>query len=464
VSGWDNLKALVREEVNQRASEGCDTGGYAERVDAAIGEAELMAIYKELMALPVRVDWPYVEPSELEAIRAERPDGQRALASDMSDAEWQDKFLGAWLGRCAGCALGKPVEMGPYFAGSDGRPGWKNVQLWFQGAHAWPIHGYTPGQSLAADAYGLHVGCPKSQRENIRFMESDDDIRYTVLGLKMLEERGADFSAWDVGKLWHRALSYSQVCTAETQAYLNFAQVTNHMEWGRPPVDWPERREWVRTYLNPYREWIGAQIRVDGYAYGAAGRPEFAAELAWRDASFSHVKNGIYGAMYVAAMIAAAFVERDVEQIIAAGLREIPGNCRLAHDVRQAVDIAHAVSDQVDLVDQVWEAFKHYHPVHTNNNAALVTAALVFATRNSSDDAGAYEQAITTAVLGGWDTDCNGATVGSIMGARIGAGALPVRWTEPLHDTLYAEVNDFHPIAISECARRSHAVWRKLNG
>jgi hypothetical protein len=51
------------------------------------------------------------------------------------------------------------------------------------------------------------------------------------------------------------------------------------------------------------------EICADGLAYGAAGNPELAAELAWRDASFSHVKNGIYGKMYAAAMISAAFVE-----------------------------------------------------------------------------------------------------------------------------------------------------------
>jgi ADP-ribosylglycohydrolase len=73
-----------------------------------------------------------------------------------------------------------------------------------------------------------------------------------------------------------------------------------------------------------------------------------------------------------------------------------------------------------------------------------------------------FTRAIATSVLGGWDTDCNGATVGSIMGAKLGAKALPEHWVKPLNDTLYAEIPDFHPIKISECARRSHQVWKKL--
>ncbi|QGQ99953.1 ADP-ribosylglycohydrolase family protein [Paenibacillus psychroresistens] len=458
MAGWEQLKVLVDMEIIQRSEEGCDVTGFeAKWLNAGEDEAKLMEVYHQLMGLEVKADFPFIEPSDLPGIRALRPEGPRQLTKVKSESEWLNQFDGAWLGRSIGCALGKPLEQGAYMSGSDGRPGWKNVELWFKGADAWPIRGYTPGTSRASEEYGLAVNdwCKKSWKENIQFMESDDDIRYTVLGLILLEEKGLEFDSWDIGKLWHRHLSYQQVCTAETQAYLNFAQVTSHMDWSKPD-NWPLKANWVRTWLNPYREWIGAQIRADGFAYGAAGNPELAAELAWRDASFSHVKNGIYGEMFVAAMIAAAFIETDNERIVEIGLSEIPQDSRLAHDVRKAVDIARNATNQLDLVDQIWEAFKQYNCVHTNNNAALVAAALIFA----KDD---FELAITTAVLGGWDTDCNGATVGSIMGAKLGAAALPAHWTEPLHDTLYAEVNGFHPIAISDCAKRSYEVFKKMS-
>jgi len=462
MAGWDILRNLLREEVIQRHQEGCNTEGFVEKIEEAGSDRlKLMAVYEEMIQLQVCPDFPFTEPSELEDIRKERPEGPRVLPVKHSDEVWQDKFHGAWLGRSIGCALGKPLEQFEYMSGNFGNPGWRNVQLWFQGADAWPITSYVPAHSRAEQEIGLKIGngSIKSLREHISYMESDDDIRYTVLGLMMLEEKGLDWDSWDVGMLWHRVLSYSQVCTAETQAYLNFAQVTSHemnlCRKERNP-EWQEQKEWVRTYLNPYREWIGAQIRADGFAYGAAGKPELAAELAWRDASFSHVKNGIYGEMFVAAMIAAAFSEQDTERIVEIGLSEIPVNCRLAKDVREAVAIARSTQDQVELVDRIWEAFKHYNPVHTNNNAALVTASLIFGQ-------GDFEKAVTTAVLGGWDTDCNGATVGSIMGAMLGAGALPSSWSAPLNDTLFAEINGFHPIPISTCASRSYVVFKKLN-
>ncbi|MCM3626705.1 ADP-ribosylglycohydrolase family protein [Paenibacillus glycanilyticus] len=457
MAGWTGLKDLLIAEVKQRSDEACLVEGFLERIEGSgDNQSELMTIYAELCALePMRANID--EPDELEEIRLLRPDGPRQLDSELSHEQWSDKFYGAWLGRAIGCALGKPLEGPDFMAGSHGRAGWENVQLWFKGADAWPINGYTPGQSAAKDEFGIELAswCSASTRERISYMETDDDIRYTVLGLMMLERKGLEWDSWDIGKLWHEVLSYSQVCTAETQSYLNFAQVTYHHGGQGRPADWARKKNWVRTYLNPYREFIGAQIRADGLAYGAAGQPELAADFAWRDASFSHVRNGIYGEMFAAAMIAAAFAESNPLKIVEIGLSEIPANCRLAQDVHKAVEIAQGTEDQLDLVAKIWEAFKHYDPVHTNNNAALVAASLVFAK-------GDFTKAIATSVLGGWDTDCNGATVGSIVGASLGAKQLPGHWAEPLHDTLYAAVIGFHPIAISECARRSHEVYLKL--
>lgn len=460
MAGWESLSGLIRREIIQRREEGCIVDGFEERRSSCEEDDEkLMEIYRELIKLAPAPDFPCFEPSDLEGIRALRPAGSdqddEIRRREMGETEWRDRFLGAWSGRLSGCALGKPLESWPMMAGSAGNPGWRNVQLWFEGADAWPIRGYTPERSRAkSEELYITEWCLESTREHIRFMQSDDDVRYTVLGLLMLEQKGLDWDAWDIGKLWHSRLTYQQVCTAETHAYLNFAQVTSHLG-SDDKSDWASRQEWVRTHLNPYREWIGAQIRADGFAYGAAGNPELAAELAYRDASFSHVKNGIYGEMFVAAMIAAAFVESDPEKIVAAGLRQIPTTSRLAHDIEQAVDIARSAKDQLELVDRIWEAFKHYDPVHTNNNAALVAASLIYS-------GGDFEKGITTAVLGGWDTDCNGATVGSILGASLGAKSLPPAWIEPLNDTFYADLTGFDPIPISECAERSYQVFLRL--
>lgn len=453
----NGLRDLIEMEIVQRWEEGCDTSGFAERLSAAAGDRErLMALYGELANLEPLPGFPYREPSELEQIRAERPAGAKvpALPRGRSETEWKDRFYGAWLGRCVGCALGKPLEHWTFMNGEGGHPGWELVYRWFSGADAWPIAGYVPSASRAEAELGIRLSWhgTASTRERIAYMETDDDIRYTVLALELLETKGLNWNSWDIGRMWHRRLPAAQTFTAELQAYIN-ALAIRFPEPDDPDAD--AKREWVRTYLNPYREWIGAQIRVDGLAYAAAGRPELAAELAWRDASFSHVKNGIYGAMFVAAMIAAAFVVQDPEEIVRIGLGQIPAGCRLAHDVSQAVELARSSREPLELVEKLYAAFGRYHPVHTINNAALVAASLVFGR-------GDFEKSVTTAVLGGWDTDCNGATVGSVLGAMLGAQQLPEKWTAPLNDTLYADIPGFHPIRISKCAERTYQVFVRM--
>lgn len=466
MAGWEGLKRIIEMEVIQKSEEGCIVDGFKERVETVSDEKELMEIYEELHNLPVRSDFPFTEPNGYNEIIALTNEQREKTTSEMqkrmaalNEEAVADKFKGAWISRCIGCALGKPLERGPYMGGSEEEgqepvPGWKHVYRWFKGADAFPIHDFTPAHSTAEKEYGLEIDTSsKSVKGNIKFMESDDDIRYTVFGLMMTEKYGKDFDRWDVGKMWHQYLTYQQVCTAETQAYLNFAHVTSHMTWEKPK-DVTAQLEYTRMHLNPYREWIGAQIRVDGYAYAAAGDPQTAAKMAFTDASFSHVKNGIYGAMFCAAMIASAFVENDPMKIIEAGMTQIPTTSRLYSDIKEAIAITEKAKDQLDLVEKIWDHFNHYHCVHTNNNAALCTASLLFGN-------GDYDLSLGTSVLGGWDTDCNGATVGSVMGAMLGEKKIPDKWKQPFHDTLYSEIIDFHPISISECAKRSYEAWKK---
>jgi ADP-ribosylglycohydrolase len=464
--GWNQLTELIKVELNEQArEEGKDPDAIeALRLEAQGDDSALESVLARLIALPVSPDFPYQEPDDLAEIRAARP-GRRPVslpALESDEAVLSDRIYGAWLGRCVGCALGKPFEgdglggngtEGKMSGGIDSsRPlqAWERVKqkLVSYSPDEWPIRDYCPS-TLYADVNW----CPGSRRGKIAFMESDDDIRYSVLGLELLREKGMGFSTWDVALGWMKYLPYRAVCTAETQAYRNLiSRYEFHAgsDWGRcvPDVDW----NWVATHSNPYREWIGAQIRVDAYGYAAAGRPELAAELAWRDARLSHTKNGIYGAMFCAAMIAAAFVTDDVHSIVESGLAEIPENCRLAEAVRRTLAIAGSYGDDPEKFEEVFRdlhvLFGCYSSVHTIPNAVLCAAALILS-------GGDFHKGVTLAVMGGWDTDCNGATVGSLVGAITGAARAPRFWTERLNDTLRSEIVEYHPIAISECARRT---------
>jgi ADP-ribosylglycohydrolase len=418
------------------------------------GPATLADLWRRLHDAPARADFGFVEPGDLAAIGAERPPAPRQLPLSYSESELANRMLGAWLGRCCGCALGKPVEV--FMGAHNGLSSKERIKTYLRGIapHEYPLRDYFPGSSPAQDKTG-RVGCSPSQRENIRFMETDDDIRYTVLGQIVLLEKGRDFTTGDVMTAWIDQLPYALVCTAETQAYRNYVLRYRTYTEAAKDVDW----SWVATHQNPYREWIGAQIRADSWGYAAPGNPELAAEFAWRDARMSHVKNGIYGEMFVAAMIAAGFALADPLKVVQAGLSEIPRRSRLHVEMEQVIEIcrrhqfSHAAFEKV--FDEIYALLGHYHPVHTNNNAALVVAALLLGQ-------GDFEKVITLAVMGGWDSDCNGATAGSIFGAMHGAGSIPARWKDPLRDTLYSRIFDYHPIPISECARRSLGIARRI--
>ena len=422
---------FIEAEVNQCREEGRDVGAIAERVKAAFegqpDQAELEALYDELMQTPVRDDFPYHEPSELVEIRAARPEGPRRYATTLDLNTQYQKTYGGWLGRAAGCALGKPVE------------GWHRdrIDQYLESAQALPLDDYLPFVEKTIPE--VFRSCT---RGNIEFMDRDDDMDFPILGLLALEKRGREMTSRTVANTWLSYMPINMLYTAEQAAYRNFVMGI-----------WPPASS---AHRNPFREWIGAQIRADIFGYAMPGWPERAAELAYLDAVISHDKNGVYGEMFVAAMIAAAYVETDVDDIVRVGLSEIPAKSRLAEAITDTVQWCRQSNGDWQAVWQkINEHYGHYSGVHTINNAALVVLGLYM---GASD----FGTGIVVTVRGGWDTDCNGATVGSILGVRAGAKALPEKWVGVLNDRLISAVRLHTDNRISELAERTVAVAQTL--
>jgi ADP-ribosylglycohydrolase len=402
-------KAVLGLEITQRREEGCDIRGFEERLAGIAGrnpsenERLMDGLWGELSALAPQGDFPYLESSDLPSIRAARPDGPRSKGVDLSEGEYMDRVLGAWLGRCVGCVLGKPVE------------GWPRARIedYLGLAGEKGLDDYFPEVAPRPEEFRLHPSYPGAVRGSIDGMPRDDDLDYTILGLHVLEEYGLDFTPGDVADEWLSHMPYRLTYTAERVTYRNLVG-------GLTPTE-------TATYRNPYREWIGAQIRGDIWGYVAPGMPEAAAGLAFRDASLSHVKNGIYGEMFVAAMVSAALVTRDIHEIVEMGLSEIPAESRLAEAVSDVRDWSGECGDWRDAWELVMGKYGGYHWVHTINNAAFVLLGLLYG-------GGDLWETVSVSVMAGFDTDCNGATAGSIVGAVLGARALPNRWVAPLDD------------------------------
>ncbi len=456
MAGWTTPYELLREEFVQCADEGAvipqAIRDQYHSIDAqadAWNGGLIDPVYDALMALPVSADLALREPNDLEGIRSLRPDGPRRLAHNINNAELLDRMHGAWTGRCVGCALGKPVEIMGFQRDGYGRPsGREQIKRYLAHRDAWPLKDYIPGGDTGD---GLALICPQSQRENIRYMEPDDDIHYTLIGLKVLEDHGPGFGWLDVAHTWLRCLPIRSICTAEQQAILNVQRHDTHLS-GHDPALSPAR---VRRHRNPYREWIGAQIRSDGWAFCCAGLPELAAEFAWRDAHWTHERNGIYGEMMFAAMQAAAFVESDPHRIIQIGLSEIPADCRLALWVRRAVAWCRDTPDFETCMDHVDRELGDMNPVHTINNALVCVIALLNGVMDTA-------KTPAIAVMCGLDTDCNGASVGSIVGAAAGRDGFNNHMAAALNDEIRPDMLGFQRITMLELAERCVSLRQRI--
>lgn len=431
---WEFYSSNLLIEYQQSVEEGLDVEGYKDIFQAVslLPKGEIKkklgdVLFEVVLSAKQREGYRYIEPSDLEQIRNLRRRPQ--LSAEYDRSKFADKLHGAWLGRACGCMLGKSVE------------GVRTDELipFLKESGNYPMHRYIYRTDLKEDVaekykFGFTGRC---YADEIDGMPVDDDTNYVVLGQKILERYGRDFTPFDVSRAWLRFQGKDAYCTAERVAFCNFVK-------GYAP---PESA----TYKNPYREWIGAQIRGDYFGYINPGDPETAAEMAWRDASISHIKNGIYGEMFVAAMLAVAATTDNVEDVIRGGLGEIPHTSRLYEDVTSVLDaFARGIpaSECFAMIHEKYDEYSSHGWCHTNSNAMVVVASLLYGR-------GDFGASICMSVETGFDTDCNGATVGSILGMMGGAGAIPEYWSRPINNKIHTSVFGVGTVTITECVEKT---------
>ena len=341
-------------------------------------------------------------------------------------------MLGGWLGRIAGNMLGKPVEQGEVWTR-------ERIDRYLRQAEALPLTDYLPEPPSDEVALALRPEWRQCVRGRIHGSCRDDDVDYAVLGLHLLETHGFAFSTEQVGELWLLRLPYLQTFTAERAAYRNLANGL------KPPL--------TATYDNPHQEWIGALIRADVFGWTHPGAPRRAASLARRDAVLSHTGNGVYGAMWAAALISAAFTADGPRAALDAALSVIPASSRLARVVRRTASLHESRLSWEETLATVAEETAGLGWIHTVPNAAVITAGLLYGD-------GDFTRTVTLTVRGGLDTDSNGATAGSFAGVLCGAAAIPPQWTEPLENRVRSAVFGFDGTPIDELAERTVALTR----
>lgn len=368
------------------------------------------------------------EPDKYEEILKLRPEGPRKL-SGLTIEKYREKLKGAFMSRMAGCTLGAPVEA------------WTVEQMedWAKFLNIeYPVKDYWPAIKNPNDVRYIKSIFDDYTKPKLDHVPCDDDTNYTLLGLLVAEEKGIDFTTYDVGEVWKKYVTMAY--SAEYMGWTNFCKGIEIDKVGE--------------YENPYVQWLGADIRCDPFGYIAAGNPELAAKLAYTDAYLTHRRNGIYSAMFFAASIAAAFVVDDPIEAMKIGLTEIPAECEFANAVKWALETAPSVKDYKDGYYKVKEKFGDMSIVHSNNNAALSIFGIVLGGRDIG-------KAFSNTVAMAMDNDCTAATTGSLAGAAYGIDALDEHWYKPFNNKFRTYFNGQEYYEIDDLLNRFEKLYLK---
>lgn len=250
----------------------------------------------------------------------------------------------------------------------------------------------------------------------------NDDITYELAFLKALNG-DAPFSSGSIAEEWAARIPYGW--SAEDIALKNIALGI------LPPLS--------GKLHNPYREWIGAQMRGAVCGYVAPGNARRAAQLAFLDGCVSHHNNGIIGEIFNAVLTSLAFVENDVRMLLAAAARAVPSKSEFKAVVSYAMECCGHMGAE-NALQACAERFEQYNLTHAYPNAAIEIVALWFGR-------GDFDETMRIAAYAGQDVDCNTAMLGAVLGAMEGACIRP-KWLAPIGDTLITYVRGIHEVKI----------------
>lgn len=287
-------------------------------------------------------------------------------------------------------------------------------------------------------------------------MVSDDDITGTFTFIRALEDSGkwGETKSADFGRAWLNYLIENKTVLWWGGRGLS----TEHTAWLnlKEGVSAPDSGSMARNG-RVVAEQIGAQIFIDAIGLVTPGNPAKAAALAREAARVSHDGEAVHAAVVVAAMVSAAFTESRIDRLLDIGLSQIPNDSLVAQvhrDVRAwvAVDADwHRVYQRIDE--------KYGYRIYGGNCHVLPNHALmVLAWAAAGQD---FHLAQTIVNTCGWDTDCNAANVGSVMGVALGIEGIQrsYDYMGPFADRILLPTAD-GTFGVTDCARLAAMIHR----
>ena len=449
----DTLRERLHGVVLNKGEQGYDIEGLQDELDNLPDSYdELVKFTKNLLNLKIRKDWSYIEPSSINDILYEmdpsRPKGQ------ITEIDYEDsskRVEAAFIASLCGCILGKPLEQ--KFTGHEIRKALEEI-------NEWPMSDYI-SKDIENVLPKVHTSFPETAREFINYVAPDDDINYTIMGMLILEKFGADFTHENMKELWIKHLPIGTTFGPENTKLLKsgielkidgrdrsafLAKGPNGSE-NILPTDKPEDLiDVFNDILNPGDELCGAAIRADAYGYAYPGNPAMASELAYRDASFTHNRTGVYGTMFIAAAISCAQIMEDRDEIIETALKFVPQKSRFYERVSVCFKDVKDSDSWEEAYDKISDKYGEYGHCRIYQEIGMLINTLKFAKN--------VGHGICIQVSQGADTDSFGATSGSILGAYFGPGYLDDKWVKPFNDDIHTGLAWFFERSVSKLAKR----------
>jgi len=436
---FDIVFEALKIDVSQMVEEGHDEKRLLEEVEKAKATGSLDTLIKleeDFWDRPSPPDFPYEEPNDWDGICIFFPDPESHKKFKGAEKGLADRILAAWLGRCIGCQLGKPME--------GGTP--EEVKDALQLVGSWPLLNY---MNPAPD--DVLEGLPKKhiirRRETNRLAKGnfdavtpDDDIHYALVSQITLEENGPEFTTEQaIGKLIE--------LTPVSCLYASGRNMFRTALFGIPSP-------YTGLFGNAFRQSLGAQIRCDAWGWAAPANPALAAKMAYKDAIGSQRRNGVYSALFFAVLMADAFAQGNALKAIDTAEKYVPPKSKFAEMIRLVKSECEKQDDWEKVNAVIDKKYKGLARNHSLPNGAITLMALL-------KGEGDFSKTIGLSVMAGRDTDCNGATAGSIMGCTLGTKGIPKHWIEPLNDTIRSQLKNIPEVKISEIANRMFEVAKK---
>ncbi|MBN2450900.1 MAG: ADP-ribosylglycohydrolase family protein, partial [Lentisphaeria bacterium] len=399
----------------------------------------LLALQQSWWERPSPPSFPYQEPNDWETISAGFPDDASRAPFSGTEADLFDRLHGGWLGRCAGCQLGKPLEI---WNASDP----DTIEKTLRASGSYPLEFYMNPIPASAqlDWHPNPTALLSPERRALcrggfSAVAPDDDIHYVLLSQMVLERYGIGFASSQALRL-----------VADRSPYAwTWASGKNMIRMGNLGLGPPD----TALFGNPCRQSLGAQIRCDPWGWAAPGHPSLAARLAYKDAVNSQTRNGIYSGIFFAVLLADVLAHGEIPRAVHTALAHVPPRSRLAEMLRFLINACGRESDWRPVCTAIHERPYHYAKRfnHAIPNAAIVVLGLLKGEGN-------FARTLGITVMAGLDTDCNGATAGSILGCALGAARIPTAWVEPFHDTVHTQLPGMAALSIESLARRMTAL------